>query len=507
MGIDFLTRERHFLDHLAPVWQAIPPRYRGTFYASSDEARARARALGLEVTPGAPSRDKRAGPIVVASSGDLVTASRCRRQVIYCEHGAGQSYGNRHTSYAGGRGRDTVALFLVPNAYAGDRNRRYYPGARIEVVGCPKLDNLKEISTPAGAPTVAISFHWRCTVQPETGSALDDFAPELDATRRRLEEAGVELIGHAHPRILNEAREVFELAGIEVVDNFETVVERAHAYAVDNSSTLFEFAALGRPVIVLNARAYRRDVDFGLRFWKEASVGIQADPGELADRLLEALADPPAVARSRSESIERVYPFADGSSSSRAAEAIVSLIRGKCPVCGVAACACGPATTVIPIDERIRDRERMSGLKKYPNPAKAGAFLRLNDADAKRLGLLGTDVGSVSSSTPRPVDDVVNELGSRAQSAQEPPESPPPAPRHEEGSESEEGDPVPVSGASSEFPAGAIAPGGPTARARRAAASAPEEEQEEPGDETAPGHKKRPAPTSRRRRKTPSAPS
>lgn len=409
--IDLSAREVHFLDHLAPVWRALPAELRGSVYVADLEVAARARYHGLDrVVIGWPYRGTRLGPILAASYGDLRVCSRTRRPVILFEHGAGQSYSDRHRSYAGGTGRDHVALFIVPNAQAADRNARFYPNTPNAIVGCPKVDELLALEPPAAEPVVAaVSFHWRCDVVPETGTALDDFAPELDRARRTLAAAGVELIGHGHPRILAEASAAYRAAGIAVVDTFAEVAARAHLYAVDNSSTLFEFAALDRPVVVLNARAYRRNVQHGLRFWTEADVGLNAEPGQLADTILAALEDRPEVARSRRAAVARTYPCTDGTSADRAASAIVSMLTRTCIVCGANHASCGGPTDVVPVDQRIKERTRMGNLKRYPNPDYPGSFIKLSDETARRLGLLGSDVAAPARSAP--TGDITNPGG------------------------------------------------------------------------------------------------
>ena len=121
-------------------------------------------------------------------------------------------------------------------------------------------------------------------------------------------------------------------------------------------------------------------------------------------------------------------------------------------------------------------------LKRYPNPARKGAFLRLSDSDAKRLGLLGQDVGPVRVPGSA-AQDVTNAGGDgpvRSTTAGAP------------GAVS--GDPGP--------PPGALAPGGPThrARAEAEAASSPAAEGDE-GDEEPQETPTKRATSTRRRRK------
>lgn len=370
-GIDFVAGERHFVDHLAPVWKALGP-CAGRFWvppALESHARrrgvpaprpflparverfrgalpARRRVARLVRAPGGyvvrrelrrvlrPVLFRRvhpttlappAGvPVVVASLGDLRRVARDGRPVALAEHGIGQSYGTGHPSYCGGVSpeRSRVGLFLVPNEYAARANRRAYPGARSVVVGCPKLDPwVGGVAPPPlrGRPVVAISFHWDCRVAPETRSAWPHFRSALPALAERFR-----LLGHGHPRALGRLRPEYERLGIEAVAEFEQVLRRAHVYVTDNSSTLFEFAATDRPVVVLNAPWYRRRVEHGLRFWSCADVGVQCDEPEALPAAVElALEDAEPQRARRARALQRALPLRDGHAAHRAALAIL----------------------------------------------------------------------------------------------------------------------------------------------------------------------------------------
>lgn len=316
--------EPHFADHLAPVHRALPDALRGDFIVHRSVAdRARARGVEPAGAPGDPSR-----PVLVASYGDLKRArSFGRTAIAFLEHGAGQSYAgdprdrraSEHGSYAGGSDRGDNGLIMAPGQAAADRWRAAYPSARVEAVGCPKLDALPA-RVPGPGPVVCVSTHFEATLCPETRSAFplyrDAFAA-LAATHR--------LIGHAHPRGLDgppRARRWYERHGIEVVDDFEDVCRRADVYACDNSSTLFEFAATGRPVVVLNAPWYRRSVRHGGRFWDWATVGVQCDsPDGLAEAVARAVEDSPAQRAERERVVSLVYAHR-GDAAARAAAAL-----------------------------------------------------------------------------------------------------------------------------------------------------------------------------------------
>ncbi len=165
---------------------------------------------------------------------------------------------------------------------------------------------------------VAISFHWHSRVVPETMGAFRYFRPGLRALARRFK-----LLGHGHPRIIDRLAAEYRRLGIEVVRDFEDVLRRADLYAVDNSSTLFEFASTDRPVVVLNAPWFRRRVEHGLRFWRYADVGVECDhPRRLVPAVRRALADPSEQRIKRRVAINAVYPWRDGAAAQRAASAI-----------------------------------------------------------------------------------------------------------------------------------------------------------------------------------------
>jgi hypothetical protein len=300
--IDAYASEPHFEAHIRPMWAALPSELRGTFHT-------RRQQLG------------RGAPVIVAAYRDLRGAAA--RTAVFLEHGAGQTYGDSAIgNYSGGRGRDNVGLFLSPNETVAERNRARYPGAEHAVVGCPKLDRYARQTFPAhNPPVVAISFHWECLVAPESRSAFRHYQRAIAS----LAGQGFDVLGHAHPRMLEYVRPTYQAAGIEVVADFDDVVRRADVYACDNSSTLFEFAATGRPVVTLNCPWYRRDVSHGLRFWDFADVGVQVDdPDGLAAAIEDALGDTPQRAERRRDVADAIYGIRDGAAAQRAAGAVVA---------------------------------------------------------------------------------------------------------------------------------------------------------------------------------------
>lgn len=316
MKIDAIATQPHFADHLAPVWLALPPEARGTLYIR-DRAH-----------PGLPSAfhaqpTRSANPTLTASAGDLALARRLGRPGAIMEHGCGQSFGggrkgSQHSSYAGGTGRD-AQLFLHPGPHPAARDRAVHPDARIEIVGCPKLDSLPRKPERSKPPVVAVSFHWNCRVCPETQWALADKEFQR-AVADMAKSREWTLIGHGHPRARAALERWFARQKVEFVPTFEDVCRRADVYVNDASSTLFEFASTGRPVVVMNTSFYRRNVNHGLRFWEAASVGVQVGPkDDMLAAVRRALADPPAQQAARERALDLVYAYRTGAAERAAA--------------------------------------------------------------------------------------------------------------------------------------------------------------------------------------------
>lgn len=308
--LSFVGTKSQWWDHLEPLARTV--RAHGVF------------DLGTLIQPGeVPSRDAlrragQSGPVVVSAWADAMDAHRAGvRNIVLTEHGAGQSYSSRHRSYPGGQERNKVALVLAPNAQAAERHRRFYPhDPKVAVVGCPKLDAFAGLDPkPCGyPPVVAVSWHWDCRVSPEAGGAWSHnrqplVGPAMLDELVRMRDLGViELLGHAHPRIMDEVRPAYIEREVPIV-TFGEVMARADLYMIDNSSTLFEFAALGRPVIVVDSPRYRPRVNHGLRFWTHADIGVRiSNPSEVTRAVMLALEDPQEVADRRRNAVKAIYP-------------------------------------------------------------------------------------------------------------------------------------------------------------------------------------------------------
>lgn len=305
----FVSRgAEHYLDHLKPVFEALPDEIRGEL-----------------------RHDTRGGlsPVVlVAGEKDrsIVRIESPRSRVIRFEHGAGLSYSSEHPAYAGGKFQDNVLAFMSTNRWVNRRWRERYPDIPAPVVGCPKLDFIKDLEPKErdDPPTVVFSFHWDCAVSPESRSAYLEYQRPMIALRDARPD--LKILGHCHPRLRHRARGWYEAHGFEFVPTFDEVVRRADLYVVDNSSTLYEFAALDRPVVVINGKTYRRDVHHGLRFWEHSEIGPNVDePGQLEAAIDEALEDPEPFRKRRRRATREVYPYL-GRSTERSVEWITKAV-------------------------------------------------------------------------------------------------------------------------------------------------------------------------------------
>lgn len=276
----------------------------------------------LALLPHRPKRESPDDVALVPSYGELVKARRQKfSRIVLAQHGAGQSYGGDRSKpkaafnpgYPGGRDNHDVGLFLAPNEHAAKRWRDAYPKASVAIVGCPKLDTLPA-REPGPGPVVAVSFHWDAHMCPEAGSAFRHFARGIGALAESYQ-----VLGHGHPQ-RHDLPHFWRDRGIEYVKDFAEVCRRADVYVCDNSSTIFEFASTGRPVIVLDSPTYRRHVHHGLRFWEAADVGIHcSEAGGLTEAVTEALAD--RHPEQRETALDIVYAVRHGAAQ-RAADAI-----------------------------------------------------------------------------------------------------------------------------------------------------------------------------------------
>lgn len=323
--IDFFATQRHYVEHLLPIWRSLPEHRRGFFYMpgsltpwfdhlSAEGARWTSR-VGMNTRP-----------LLVAGWQDHHAAPG-RPNTALLEHGAGQTYrlpsGHQNPGYPGGERREEIGLFLCTNYDVLARNYERYPEALYAVIGSPRLDErMARHKDVIGGYAAAITSHWLCSVCPESMGMWAWIQPFLrDISRNSV----VPLVGHAHPRLWNAGiKSAYRDAGIEPIESFDDVIARAEVLVVDNSSAMYEWAALDRPIVVVNAPWFRRDMEHGLRFWEWSDVGEQVDdPAELPGAIERAITEDPCAKR-RLECVEPIWgPTGDGQCAARAAEALM----------------------------------------------------------------------------------------------------------------------------------------------------------------------------------------
>ncbi len=324
--VDIVGRREHYFEHLLPVWRALPDGVRGDVMVPP--VRWRSRVLERIGAPLPKCRlDGRqvlthtlAKHVLLASAEDYKREGLGRR-LAYLNHGVGQAWRDKRGWVPRGAAmpKPGVSLFLVPGAFAERVTREVHPDARVVNVGVPKLDAFAGRAWESG-DIIVFSTHWNMANPPEAMGVLGEFERGISALR------GYRVMLHAHPKDDVPARAMAARLGVPFIESFAEVLERASVYATDSSSTLFEFAAVGKPVVVLNGRAYRRDHEHGLRFWEAASVGVNVDD----ERDLQSAVDV-AFADSRRERFNRARAVAlaygphgvDGGATARAVAALV----------------------------------------------------------------------------------------------------------------------------------------------------------------------------------------
>lgn len=302
MTIDFIALEHHHAVHGRAIYDALPPELRGKFYTTARKAQS--------------------DTVAVFSYAGLKDAARNGKKAIFCEHGVGMFYNVDHPSYAGSkRDRECVVLRLSPNEIHARKERETLQ-CPVEVVGVPYMDRYAgKTYARNDPPVVAFSFHFDCRVVPETRSAWQEFIKGIRGVTKRYR-----VIGHGHPRIIQSLLPAYHMMDVPVVRQFDEVLEQADLYVCDNSSTIYQFAFTGKPVVLMNSRHYRRELEHigNPRFWRHADIGPSAnEEHELLGAIDEAFANDAIYAPRRKRYVREMMGFTDGHCAQRAARAIV----------------------------------------------------------------------------------------------------------------------------------------------------------------------------------------
>jgi hypothetical protein len=321
--IGFFSSQPHYWHHLAPVYHSLPERLRGPVRATG-RSLAAARSHGLPAAAGVPEGER-----ILVAGGHDAGLLQGRHRVAHLDHGAGQTYNGdadhpvQSRSYPGGPDLERVELWLTASERVAALWRGAYPHSTAVAVG-PTSVTPETIRQPKTG-IVAVTWHWSCDLVAEAGTAYHDWVDYLPALANR-----VRLIGHAHPRWPRSIRKAYVLLGIEPVEDWREVVRLADVLVADNSSVMYEWAAMGRPVIALNSMRWRTTVDHGLRFWEAIpgpSLWPDADgPGDLLEHAAAAAWDAEHWnwRHVGDHAVEIAYGnLADGFAAYRAAEVLI----------------------------------------------------------------------------------------------------------------------------------------------------------------------------------------
>lgn len=315
MKVDVVASEQHYLRHMIPIWAELPDEFRGIVH--------RLPADGIVTRPAM-------GHIAMVAGWQDVAPLRGQCQMIYVEHGAGQTYVDRaHDPSYSGSGGDRhrgVIGYICPSQTVADRWNR--PSV---AVGCPKMDDVilwgrdKPVGDP---PVVCFVWHWPCKMSPEADTVWPHYENDFEEVVLRYQAQGFRVVAHEHPKWRGEMEKRMLGYGVDVLPSDIDVFNLADVMIVDNSSLATEFMLLGRPVIFMNAPTYRRDVEHGGRFWDWTLGHPMVDN---ADELMSLnLWDHVEPDSSHAHAIEittsKAYAHTDGSSSERAARWIVDLL-------------------------------------------------------------------------------------------------------------------------------------------------------------------------------------
>jgi hypothetical protein len=320
MKLDFFATQKHYLDHLKSIWETFPARNR--FWVSQEIAEYAEKVLG-EVFIGQP---KGIRPVLVSCYGDMVSIIRDspEAKVILMEHGIGMTYGT--AAYADGYGRRAaVSMFLLQSQYVAKKMDSRLTAPR-SVIGIPKLDPwVGEFNRPhpmPQQPVLGLSFHHsNYSNVPEAQNAWEIYVKILPKLAKKYH-----VIGHGHPLELNNFRPVYEKNGIEFVDNFEEVMRRADILLFDCTSAGFEYLVTGKPVIILNSPKFRRDKQWGIRFWDYSNIGPMVEgPEELLKTIEMVILDPDRYKEQRKNAIKNLIPYI-GTSTQKATKVLMGFL-------------------------------------------------------------------------------------------------------------------------------------------------------------------------------------
>lgn len=252
--INAYASESHYARILKPVWDALDERMKGTFVVHP-------RIDGIFGLKASRLPDQ-SGILMIGSHKDSQLA---KGPFIYVEHGAGQSYSSRW-EYSN-KTRTNMLAALVPGPYCAAATEKANPGVPVLMIGAPHLKGIERSDKKA----IVFAWHWRCSIAMETITAFDEYRWALPEIAKKYA-----VRGHGHPRLINEIAPIYQDMGIEIIHDPRQALEKAGLLVADNTSLAYEAAALDIPVVLVNSSRWRKDKNWGLRFW-DVLPGPQVD--------------------------------------------------------------------------------------------------------------------------------------------------------------------------------------------------------------------------------------
>lgn len=309
--VDVWASRPHYLDHLRPIFDALPKEVQGLVRPATEKP--------------LPGR------LTMVASGRDAQKISLTNPIIYVEHGAGQAYlGDEHAwvrehpSYSGGGGVKLQNLVgvIAPSKEVAAR----WTTAPAVAVGCPKLDKYRGL-VPMNRNSVCFTFHWEATLCPEAGTVWWHWAAGMPGIVKSLQEQGLTVFGHSHPRWGDALFEPMLDAGMTLLRTDADVFRAAGMLIADNTSLLPEMASLYRPVALLNCPQYRREVEHGGRFWEWPRWALNFDePFELVNFDLAHWVTDTRFAQTAFGLAEHTYEHNDDQASRRAASFVVECL-------------------------------------------------------------------------------------------------------------------------------------------------------------------------------------
>lgn len=265
MKVHLLATFHHYRRHAHAVWKHLPDENRGRVYF------------------GRTTQAKRIDPddVVMVAGFDDIARTDAER-IVYVEHGAGQTYsdGAYGPNYPGGEHPEKVVAYVCPSKRVAELWAR--PAI---AVGCPALDEsgIQHRRVCLGPLKRAhITFHFDARkVCPEARSAREHWIDDLHVLVQWLRNNEFEVSGGRHPKD-PLAKAIWRNLQVPLIEDPDQALIGCALMVADNTSLLYEAAALGIPSLVLNAPWYRKDVHHGLRFW-------DAVPGPMYDDMSEIM--------------------------------------------------------------------------------------------------------------------------------------------------------------------------------------------------------------------------